>query len=194
MTSLTRRILWVAGLVAVAIGGAFAIEVILSVEATQSFGHTQRGHLTGWAGLAIILLVFIYPFKKRYGPKPGWPKGWFQVHIVAGVVGPVIVLVHSGAHFHALVPGLALLAMGLVVLSGVAGESIHYLALRTMHEQRRELAQQGLPPEEIDLRLHDIAAREEAFRVWQYIHAPLNILFVVLSLMHVGGALYFGGV
>lgn len=147
----------------------------------------------GWLALAIILLVFIYPIKKRVSRNHWWPRGWFRVHIVAGVIGPLAVFLHSGAHTHALVPLLALAAMVVVVVSGIIGQGVHYLALRTLNDKRRQLYEEGLAIEEIDLRLHRMAAQEEAFRLWQSVHAPMTLMFVVLTAMHVIGALYFGG-
>ncbi len=193
MTALSRRAVLVAGLVAAAVAAALGIEYVLSPQSSQPFGHTHAGHVVGWAGLALILLVFAYPIRKRFAKDRRWPKGWFQVHKVLGVFGPLLILVHSGAHFHALIPVLALIAMGLVVLSGITGQVLHHLALRTLNEQRRELAHEGLPEAEIQSRLHDLAGREETFRIWQCIHAPLTATFVILMIMHVAGALYFGG-
>ncbi len=193
MSLLTRRTVIVAGLVLTAIAAAFALEFFLSPMPDRPFGHTQTGHAVGWAGLLLILLVFAYPIRKRLAEDRRWPKGWFQIHKVFGILGPMLILIHSGAHFHALVPVLALLAMGLVVLSGITGQVLHHLALRTLNEQRRELMHQGFPEVEVETRLHDLASQEEVFRLWQCIHAPLTATFVVLLLMHIGGALYFGG-
>lgn len=147
----------------------------------------------GWVGMGAILLVFVYPITKRMSRNHRWPRGGFQVHMVAGVVGPLLIFLHSSAHVHALVPLLALTAMVVVVLSGIVGQGVHYLALRTLNDQRRQLHEEGLGSDEIDLRLHRMAAQEEAFRLWQSIHAPMTLMFLVLTAMHVIGALYFGG-
>ena len=42
-------------------------------------------------------------------------------------------------------------------------------------------------------RLHRMAAQEETFRLWQSIHTPMTLMFLVLTALHVIGALYFGG-
>ena len=193
MTVVFRRVFIVAGLVSMAVGGALLFEAILSLETVLSFGHTRQGHVTGWIGLAVILLVFVYPIRKRVGRNRTWPRGWFQVHMVAGVVGPLLILVHAGAHLHALVPILAMVAMGIVALSGIIGQAVHYLALRTLNEERRQFLQQGVSPDEAEAHLHDEASREETFRVWQLIHAPMTLMFMVLVALHVIGTLYFGG-
>lgn len=190
---LNRQIGLVFGLTLLGIIGAFLVELLLSSGSDRRFGHTERGHVVGWIGLAIIMLVFVYSLRKRYGLKLGTPKAWLHVHVVAGVVGPVLILVHSGAHFHALVPMFAMVAMAVVAISGIVGQAIHLLALRTLNRQRREFAEEGLAQNVIEARLDELASQEEVFRWWRAIHAPLTITFAVLVVVHVLGALYFGG-
>jgi hypothetical protein len=193
MTAVARRLLIVAVLVVITVAGALLFEAFLSLETVLDFGHTQQGHIAGWIGLAVILLVFVYPVRKRVGRNRTWPRGWFQVHMLAGVVGPLLILLHSGAHLHALVAILAMVAMVIVMVSGIIGEAVHYLALRTLNEERRQLVQQGVSLEEAEARLQDMASREETFRMWQLIHAPMTLMFMVLVALHVIGTLYFGG-
>lgn len=193
MIPVSRRFFIVAGLVSIAVAGVLLFESLLSIETTLAFGHTRQGHITGWIGLAVILLVFVYPVRRRLAKNRTWPRGWFQVHMVAGVAGPLLIVLHSGAHLHALVPVLAMVAMGIVALSGIIGEAVHYLALRTLNEERRQLVRQGVSPEEAAVRLQDVASREETFRMWQLIHAPMTLMFMVLVVVHVIGALYFRG-
>lgn len=193
MIPVSRRFFIVAGLVSITVAGVLLFESLLSIETTLAFGHTRQGHITGWIGLAVILLVFVYPVRRRLAKNRTWPRGWFQVHMVAGVAGPLLIVLHSGAHMHALVPVLAMVAMGIVALSGIIGEAVHYLALRTLNEERRQLVRQGVSPEEAAVRLQDVASREETFRMWQLIHAPMTLMFMVLVVVHVIGALYFRG-
>ncbi len=190
---MSRRLLTIVVLFVGTVAGALLFEAVLSIGAPSPFAHTRRGHFLGWIGLGVILLVFVYPIKKRMNPNQRWPRGWFQVHMVAGVIGSLLILLHSGAHVHALVPLFALASMAVVVVSGIVGQGVHYLALRTLNERRRQLLEEGLAVDEIDLRLRGIAAQEEAFRLWQSIHAPMTLMFLVLSVIHVVGALYFGG-
>ena len=63
--------------------------------------------------------------------------------MIFGVLGPLVVLVHSGTHFHALVPIAAMLTMGVVVVSGIVGQALHYLAFREVNDHRRELVAKG---------------------------------------------------
>jgi hypothetical protein len=193
VTPLTRRFLIVLACVVAAVATGFSIEVLLSHRSGWPFGHTQAGHAAGWAGLVLTLSVFGYSVKKRSGPTAAWPKGWFLLHQMMGVAGPSLILIHSGSHLHALVPILALLAMGVTVVSGVVGVVVHRKALSLMKSQRAELLCQGLSSDEVEDRLYDLAASEKAFRTWRIIHVPMSVIFLVLTILHIIGALYFGG-
>ena len=194
MNPVFRRLLIVGGLTLFAVAGVLLFEVILTPITILSFGRTPQGQVTGWIGLAVILLVFGYPIRKRAHQNRRWPHRWLQIHMVAGVLGPLIIILHAGVlHMHAVVPILAMVAMGIVALSGLIGQHVHYLAFRALYTKRHELMEQGVSPEEVETRLLDTAAREKMFRVWQMIHAPMTLLFMALVVLHVIGALYFGG-
>ena len=114
--------------------------------------------------------------------------------MVAGILGPLLIFLHSGAHYHALVPVLAMVSMVIVVLSGIVGQAVHAVAVRALNDQRRRFQQEGLSEHDIDSKLHSMASQEEAFRIWQAIHAPMTLMFVALTALHVVGALFFAGV
>ncbi len=194
MNPVFRRLLIVGGLTLFAVAGVLLFEVILTPITILTFGRTPQGQVTGWIGLAVILLVFGYPIRKRAHQNRRWPHRWLQIHMVAGVVGPLIIILHAGVlHMHAVVPILAMVAMGIVALSGLIGQHVHYLAFRALYTKRHELMEQGVSLEEVETRLLGVAAREKMFRVWQMIHGPMTLLFMALVALHVIGALYFGG-
>lgn len=193
MSGVWRRIIALAAVIGVSVAAAWVFEAVLSIGAASPFGHTRYGRAVGWLGLAVILLVFVYPYKKRHAVERHWPRGWFRVHMAAGIIGPLLIFVHSGAHYHALVPVLAMSAMVIVTLSGVIGQAVHAYVLRTLHDDRRKFQQSGLCDADIETRLHGMASQEEAFRLWQAVHTPMTVAFVVLAVLHVAGALFFGG-
>jgi hypothetical protein len=193
MTTITKRFLIVIMGVLIALAVGFLVEVSLSFQTGSQFGHTQSGHIVGWVGLALILTVFVYSVKKRHPGKSGWPKGWFLVHQVAGTVGPLLIVIHAGPHFHALVPSLALVAMIIVTVSGLIGVAVHRKVRSLLNTQREELLAQGFADKDVEESLFDLASQEETFRVWQIIHVPMVMIFLVLVIAHIAGALYFGG-
>jgi hypothetical protein len=193
MPTLSRRTALVFGLVCLTIIIAFLLEYFLSRTPSRPFGHTQMAHLVGWVGLGFIGLTFVYPLKRWWHPNQVWPKRWFHVHMVSGVLGPLIIFVHAGAHFHAWVPILVLVTMVLVVMSGVVGQALHYWAFRMLYERRHQRDFEGMTEDAIDARLHDLALQEESLRWWRCLHRPLTWSFVALVMLHIGGALFFGG-
>jgi hypothetical protein len=155
MTIITKRFITVIFVAIALLMAGLLIEEFLSLRSGSLFGHTQSGHVVGWVGLAVILTVFIYSIKKRFERNAGWPKSWFMVHQVAGVFGPLLILVHARWHFHALVPVLTLIVMGIVVVSGVIGVAVHRKALALLKNTRKELASLGLSQAAIEDRLYD---------------------------------------
>src|SRR5579885_1647097 len=194
MTPLTRRTLMIVVAVLAAAGGAFLVEFLLTVRPDRPFGHTRSGRMTGWGAVACLLLVFGYSIRKRWGRDRRWSKGWFRVHMGAGVMAPIVALVHSGAHFHALTPILTIIVLLIITVSGIVAQALHYPAVRMLHDRRHELLDQGVDEGEVEVeaRLHVLAEREEVIRRWQYLHAPLTVVFAVLLILNIAGSVYFG--
>lgn len=193
MTPITRRFSLIILTLLIVTACGLSIEVLLSLLTGWPFGHTQSGHLAGWLGLGVLLTAFVYSIKKRQPPKRGWPAGWFVAHQVAGALSPFIILVHSGPHFHALVPLLAFITMVIAATSGMIGLLVHRKAIRQLNDTRKTLVSQGLSKDEIEDRLFELASEAEMFRFWQTIHVPMAFIFMFLLLVHIGGALFFGG-
>lgn len=164
------------------VSAALFLEFLLSVRADRLFGHTQVAHLVGWTGLVFIGVTFVYPLKRWMYPNQVWSHGWFQGHIVFGIIGPLIIFVHAGVHFHALVPIIALIAMVLVVMSGITGEALHYLAFQTLYERPHELAFEGMTENAIEAQLHGLAVTERDASMVEMSSRPIN---VVICLFHV---------
>lgn len=193
MASLNKQIVLITSAVVATITLAFAVERYFSIGPERPLGHSAAGHVVGWIGMLLIALAFTYPLRKRLPPRAPWSKSWFNVHQACGVAGPALIFVHSGVHLHALVPVLALIAMVLVVLSGLVGLVIHYALAQSLSAQRRELTQRGLTNIEIEQALHALVADVALYGHWRWVHGPLSALFITLTILHVTGALYFGG-
>lgn len=85
------------------------------------------GYWLGVIGGSMMLLLFVYPMRKhfRFAQRWGAVKWWFLVHMVLGVGGPVIILLHSTFHIGSLNAGIALFSMIIVALSGVVGRFLY---------------------------------------------------------------------
>jgi len=106
----------------------------LSVAFVLFAGWRQRGeeHLTaesglgyalGIAGAVMMLLLLLYPLRKKFKPLRQWGRvaHWFRIHMLLGILGPLAVLFHANFKLGSLNSNVALFAMLLVVASGLVG-------------------------------------------------------------------------
>ncbi|HEU4796697.1 MAG TPA: 4Fe-4S dicluster domain-containing protein, partial [Pyrinomonadaceae bacterium] len=89
--------------------------------------------LTGLVGLAGVAIVMTYPFRKQvYRRRAGALRYWMLVHVYAGVVAGVVLLLHSGSRTGGLLTTLLYVVFDLVIVSGVAGILAYIIAPRIM--------------------------------------------------------------
>jgi len=94
-------------------------------------GYFEAGDDTGyWLGVAggcMMLLLFSYPLRKHFRFAQNWGrvKWWFLVHMLLGVGGPLLILLHSTFRIGSLNAGVALYSMIIVALSGVVGRFLY---------------------------------------------------------------------
>ena len=89
--------------------------------------------LTGIVGLGGVAVVMTYPLRKQvYRRRVGALRYWMLVHIYAGVVAGVVLLLHSGASLGGLLTSLLYVVFDLVLLSGVIGVIAYIAAPRIM--------------------------------------------------------------
>jgi len=105
------------------------------------------GHGLGIVGTVMLLVLFLYSFRKRVTLARRWGRlsSWLNYHIFLGIAGPVLVTFHTAFKFNGIVV-IAYLSMLAVALSGFIGR---YLYVKIPHrvdglEQSREEAQQEL--------------------------------------------------
>ena len=89
--------------------------------------------LTGLVGLVGVAVVMTYPFRKQvYRRRVGALRYWMLVHVYAGVVAGVVLLLHSGSRLGGLLTSLLYVVFDLVILSGVVGVIAYIVAPRIM--------------------------------------------------------------
>ena len=81
------------------------------------------GYWIGIAGGTILLLQLAYPLRKRarFMRRIGSAPLWFRLHMVLGIVGPLLILYHSNYSLGAPNSNVALMAMLVVAASGIIG-------------------------------------------------------------------------
>jgi hypothetical protein len=107
--------------------------------------------------------------------------------------GSLLVLVHAGFHFNAILPWLALAAMGVNVLSGLTGKFLLARSGRHLASKRADLAARGIAETEIESRLHRDAVTLDIVRRWRTVHFPIALAFGVLAIGHIVSIFVFWG-
>jgi hypothetical protein len=103
------------------------------------------GYWLGIAGASLMAVLLLYPLRKklRFMSYFGATRHWFRMHMVFGVLGPVLILFHSNFAFGSLNSNVALICMLLVAGSGLVGRYIHAKIFADLDGKRttfRELA------------------------------------------------------
>jgi Fe-S-cluster-containing dehydrogenase component/CRP-like cAMP-binding protein len=89
--------------------------------------------LTGLTGLAGVAVVMTYPLRKQiYRRRAGALRYWMLVHVYAGVVAGIVLLLHSGPRLGGLLTSLLYFVFDLVIVSGLAGVLAYIFAPRIM--------------------------------------------------------------
>jgi hypothetical protein len=114
------------------------------------------GYWLGVVGGVMMLLLFSYPLRKHFRFAHSWGrvKWWFLIHMLLGVGGPMLILLHSTFHVGSLNAAVALYSMIIVALSGVVGRFIYARVnkgLRGEEVSLKEL-QAYVSPEQADVR------------------------------------------
>jgi hypothetical protein len=95
-----------------------------------------------------MLPLFAYPLRKRWAVLAGLGPArlWFNVHMALGIVGPLLVLVHSTFQIGSVNAGVALISMVVVAVSGLVGRVIYLRThtglggeLETLDSLRRDM-------------------------------------------------------
>lgn len=134
---------WISLAIGLLVAAAWAVVKLAGLQATSDLGYGL-----GIAGGVAMLLLFAYPLRKRVRAlqQLGSAKPWFVVHMVLGVAGPLLILLHSGFRIGSLNAGVALWSMLIVAGSGVVGRFLYLLTHRGLNGEHEELGRllQGL--------------------------------------------------
>ncbi len=106
------------------------------------------GYNLGLVGGLMMLTLLLYSLRKhlKFMQGLGKLKHWFRIHMILGVIGPVLVLFHTGFHANSVNASVALYCMLLVAGSGLIGRFVYtkihkglYGSRSTLKEARAEL-------------------------------------------------------
>jgi len=120
--------------------------LIVGVWRFSRMGYYRSGDDVGyWMGVAggvMMLLLFSYPLRKyfRFMQRLGKVKWWFIVHMVLGIGGPLMILLHTTFRLGSVNAAVALFSMLIVAGSGVVGRFLYLRIHRGLHGERNNLA------------------------------------------------------
>jgi len=143
------------------------------------------GRYLGIPGVVMILGSFGYSLRKRGLISVGKPAQLLRVHEAVAWMGSLLVLVHAGIHFNAILAWLAIAAMLINVCSGLVGKFLMRRSLRCLGEATERMRLQGLTAEAIEERLHWDSLTVDVMRQWRVVHRPIALAFAVLALAHI---------
>ena len=173
------------------------------------------GHTLGIIGFVLMLMTeTLYSLRKRAMRRPwGTMRSWLRFHIVTGIVGPYLVVLHTAWTFNGLAGWLTVMTI-VVAASGFLGRYIYTAVPRTadgaiveaqvlqaqLEEARREAGRHAAraAAATAERRLRDLERQVAALRwarrmlaTWHTIHIPLGMVLFVLAFAHIGAALYY---
>lgn len=88
---------------------------------------TGAGYWLGIVGSSMMGLLLLYPLRKRLRSLVKWGRtpSWFRWHMILGIVGPALIMVHSNWTLASVNATVATVAMLIVVASGVIGRYLY---------------------------------------------------------------------
>ena len=165
--------------------GSLIMSTIIIDALLHQFELVWIGRYLGIPGTILILLSFLYSMRKRKLINFGKPKNLLVLHETLTWLGALMVLVHAGIHFYAILPWLALIAMLINVMSGMTGRYLLGRSRRFIAEKKGAYSTQGLSEDEIENKLFWDATTFDLMKRWRAVHLPITLAFAVLGITHI---------
>jgi hypothetical protein len=143
------------------------------------------GRYLGIPGTVLIIISLIYSLRKRKIITTGNPKALLTFHEFTAWLGSLLVLIHAGIHFNAILPWLATVAMSVNVVSDLVGKLLLNQSRRHVQGERENLQLRGFSRVEVEQALFWDAVTLDAMTKWRKVHIPIFIVFIILALGHI---------
>lgn len=151
------------------------------------------GRYLGIPGTLLILGSTAYSLRKRKLIKSGHPAKLLRLHEWMAWLGSLLVLVHAGIHFNAILGWLAVCAMLINVASGLTGKFLLDRSRRRLDEAQRRLRQTGITPADLEDRTYWDSLTFDVVKKWRVVHFPITLAFAVLATAHIVAVFLFWG-
>ncbi len=99
------------------------------------------GYNLGLAGGLMMLILLLYSARKhlKFMQPLGKLKHWFRIHMMLGVIGPILVIFHTTFHLHSINASVAFYCMLLVAGSGLVGRFVYTQIHKGLYGSRSTL-------------------------------------------------------
>jgi hypothetical protein len=165
--------------------GLLALATLAGDFVLHQFYLVWVGRYLGIVGTLMIFVSLYYSARKRKWASAGNPQTLLKFHEFGTWLGSVMVLIHSGIHFNAILPWLATIAMSINVVSGLVGKMLLKRSNQHVSARREQLKSEGLSAEEIERSIFWDSVALNAMRQWRKVHIPIFMVFAVLAIGHI---------
>ena len=172
---------------------ALAAAALLCDAALHLLNAVWIGKWLGIPGTLLIIGSLGYSLRKRKLIRSGHPATLLRLHEYMAWAGSLLVLVHAGIHFNAILGWLAVWAMLINVASGLTGKFLLNRSRRRLEDARKKMREQGLSPEQMAERTYWDSLTFDAVKHWRSVHIPITLAFAVLALAHIIAVFLFWG-
>ncbi|GAA0318090.1 hypothetical protein GCM10009087_30630 [Sphingomonas oligophenolica] len=169
-------------------GAALALDALLHLS-----GAVWIGRYLGIPGVLLIIASSGYSLRKHKLIRSGKPASLLRWHERLAWAGSLLILVHAGIHFNAILAWLAVWAMLINVASGLTGKFLLGRSRKRLDATRAGLRAQGMSPEEVEELTHWDSLTFDAVKQWRVVHLPITLAFTVLALAHIIAIFLFWG-
>ncbi len=172
---------------------ALVAAALLFDRLLHSINAAWIGRWLGIPGTLMILLSFAYSLRKRGLIRIGQPARLLRLHQFMAWLGSLLVLVHAGIHFNAILGWLAVSAMLIDVGSGLTGKFLLERSRRRLQQARSRMSDQGVSADELEERLYRDSLTFDVMKQWRAVHLPITLAFAVLAAAHIVAVFLFWG-
>lgn len=127
---------------------AFSVAVLVALAAAWGIRgelhivpETGIGYWLGIAGSLMMLVLMLYPLRKARPSmaRLGRIASWFKMHMIFGILGPLLVVVHSNFKLKSANATVAMLTMLTVVASGIVGRYLYAKVHKGLYGKKAEV-------------------------------------------------------
>ncbi len=122
--------------IGLAIYGSWSVSDLRLIDAGEGIGYWL-----GVAGASMMILLLLYPLRKRarWLRNAGPVRHWFRVHMILGLLGPLLVLIHSNFTLGSVNSRVALFCTLVVSGSGIFGRYLYAKTHNGLYGQKLTL-------------------------------------------------------